>query len=211
MIFDPKALDLGGLFTDPDMFGSRKAWRRAGFDVFDPAKDTECMVAAHPSAQGCLFKKYTDDVSRKEQRSNYEARIEGATRLADLIQRQSLHHVVVPKKYLHDLPKTFGKSSSVLIVERFDIVGRDESERRYRDIADTLLRELLRVLVAFKGLDSNSKNIQFTRDGKIAFVDLENWGRKDRDTVRLESIGNYLSKDKLKLARRILDELENDR
>lgn len=208
MAFDPKSLDLDGLFTDPDMFDSRKAWRRAGFDVLDPAKATECMVAAHPSAPSYLFKKYADDVSQKEQNENYAARIEGAARLAELIRRESLQHVVAPKKHLHDLPKSFGKSSCVLVVERLDIVGSDESERRYRDVADDVLRDLLRVLVAFKGLDSNSKNVQFTQGGKIAFIDLENWGRKDRDEVRLKSIGSYLSKDKLKLARKILDDLE---
>jgi len=206
--FDPKSLDLDGLFADPDMFDSRKAWRRAGFDVLDPAKDTECMVAAHRSAPGYLFKKYADDVSQKEQHANYAARIEGAVRLAELIRRERLVHVVVPVKHLHDLPKSFGKSSSVLVVERLDVVGSDASERRYLDVGDGVLRDLLRVLVAFKGLDSNSKNVQFTQGGKIAFVDLENWGRTDRNEVRLKSIGSYLSKDRLKLARRILDELE---
>ena len=208
MAFDPKSLDLDGLFADPDMFDSRKAWRRTGFDVLDPAKDTECMVAAHPSAPGYLFKKYADDVSRKEQNDNYAARIEGAVRLAELIRRECLQHVVAPRKHLHDLPKSFGKSSRVLVVERFDVVGPSASERRYRDVAEVVLRDLLHVLVAFKGLDSNSKNVQFTRGCKIAFVDLENWGRRDRDRVRLKSIGSYLSKDRLKLARRILDELE---
>lgn len=113
----------------------------------------------------------------------------------------------MPQKHLHDLPRSLGKASSVLVVERLKIVGRDESERLYHDIADGVLRELLRVLVKLPGLDSNSKNVQFTHGGKIAFVDLENWGRTDRDKVRLKSIGNYLSKDKLKLARRILGEL----
>ena len=208
MTFDPKSLDLDGLFTDPDMFDSRRAWRRAGFNVLDPAKDTECMVAAHRSAPGYLFKKYANDISHKEQRENYAARIEGAARLAELVRRKSLQHVVAPRKHLHDLPKSFGKSSCVLVVERLDIVGTNESEARYHDIADPVLRDLLRVIVRFKGLDSNSKNVQFTRDGRIAFVDLENWNRSDRKEVRLKSISNYLSKDKLKLARRILDDLE---
>ena len=207
MSFDPKSLDLDRLFTDPDMFDSRRAWRRAGFDVLDPAKDTECMVAAHPSAPGYLFKKYVDDISRKEQIDNYEARIEGAARLAELIRRESLQHVVTPRKHLHDLPRSFGKSC-VLVVERLDVVGPGESERRYHNVGNGVLRDLLRALVAFPGLDSNSKNVQFTRDGKIAFIDLENWGRTDRDKVRLKSIGSYLSKDRLKLAHRILDELE---
>ena len=209
MTFDPRSLDLGALFVDPGMFDARRAWRRAGFDVLDPAKDTECMVAAHPSAPGYLFKKYTDDVSQKEQNGNYAARIEGAARLAGFVRREGLQHVVSPKKRLHELPKSFGKSSCVLVVERLDVVGSDASERRYRDVADDVLRDLLRVLVAFPGLDSNSKNIQFTHGGKIAFVDLENWDHPDRDEVRLKSIGNYLSKDRLKLARRILDELDS--
>jgi hypothetical protein len=204
VIFDPKSLDLGRLFVDPTMFDSRKAWRRAGFDVLDPAKDTECMVAVHPSALGCLFKKYTDDVSPKEQHANYAARIEGARRLAELIRRQALQHVVVPGKHLHALPKSFGKAPYVLVVERIDIVGREASERRYNDIADDVLRDLLHVLVALPGLDSNSKNVQFTQGGKIAFVDLENWDRSDRKKVRLKSIGSYLPKEKAKLACRIL-------
>ena len=205
MVFDPTSVGLAALFTDPSMFHSRRAWRRAGFDVLDPAKDTECMVAAHPSAPGCLFKKYPDDVSRREQNANYTARIEGAGRVAEFIRRRGLQHVAVPKKYLHELPRAFGKGQHVLVVERMDVLGKDESERRFRDVAEPVLRDLLRVLVELPGLDSNSKNVQFMRDGRIAFVDLENWDRPDRDTVTLKSIGSYLSKDKRKLARKILD------
>lgn len=162
------------------------------------------MVAGHRSAPGYLFKRYTDDVSQREQRANYETRLAGARALARFIAEQGLVHVAVPRKHLHDV----SSRSQVLVVERLDIVGRDESERRYRSISDPVLRELLRVLVHHKGLDSNSKNVQFTRGGKIAFVDLEHWDRTDRDRVRLKSIGDYLSKDGRKLARRILDELE---
>lgn len=207
MVFDPTSLPLGALFTDPNMFDSRRAWRRAGFDVLDPAKETEVMVAAHPTAPGYLFKKYADDVETREQNENYAARIEGARRLAELIRRERLDHIVVPAKHLHHLPSSFGKSSRLLVVERIDVVGRDASEARYEKIAEAVLRDLLRALVAFPGLDSNSKNIQFTRAGMIAFVDLENWGRTDRDRVRLKSIGEYLSKDQRKLAKKILGEL----
>lgn len=208
MVFDPRSLALDALFVDPDMFDSRRAWQRTGFEVLDPAKVTECMVAAHPLAPGYLFKKYANDISLKEQRKNYEMRLAGAGGLAKFIATERLSHVVVPQKHLHELPKKFrshDRPSYILVVERLDILGKDESARRYGDIAEPVLRELLRVLVAFKGLDSNSKNVQFTRDGRIAFVDLEHWDRDDRDEVRLKSIGNYLSKEKLKLARRILD------
>lgn len=202
------AFDLGTLFIDEAMFDSRKTWRRAGFTVLDPAKETEVMVASHPSAPGVLFKKYADDVSRKEQNKNYEARLEGARRLCAFIEAEALAHVVVPEKRLHELPRTFGKDPRVLIVDRLDVVGYDESVRRYHDIAEPMLRDLLAVLVRFRGLDSNAKNVQFTADGKIAFIDLENWNRPDRKTVRLKSIGRYLSKDRRKLAEKILGDLE---
>ena len=207
MSFAPETLALDRLFADPAMFDSRKAWRRAGFEVFDPGKDTECMVAAHATAPGHLFKHYTDDVPTAVQRANYAARCKGAARVAALISRESLVHVVVPKKHIHDLPKSFGRSAQVLIVERIDIVGRDESEQHYEQIAEPVLRDLLRVLLKFPGLDSNSKNVQFTRDGKIAFVDLENYKRPDRRDVTLKSIGTYLAKDRRKLAQKILSEL----
>ena len=207
MTFDPRSLDLASMFTDPVMFDSRRAWRRAGFDVFDPAKDTECMVAAHPAAPGYLFKKYPDDVPQRTQRENFAARAEGARRVAEVIRQHGLRHVVVPHKHVHDLPRSFGKATQVLVVERLDIVGRDASEDLYHDASEEVLRDLLAVLVAYPGLDSNSKNVQFTRDGRIAFVDLENYKRRDRPQVTLKSIGTYLSRGRLKIARKILGDM----
>lgn len=208
MAFDPASINFDRLFTDESMFDSRKAWRRAGFDVFDPGKDTEVMVAAHGSAPGYLFKKYADDVGQTEQQRNYKARVEGAEKLARFVAQQQLGNIVVPRKHLYELPRDiFGRKSLLVVVERLDLVGRDESEACFRKIEESLLREVLRVIAEFPGLDSNSKNIQFTRDGKVAFVDLENYKRADRKTVRLKSIGTYLSKDGRKLATKIFDDL----
>jgi hypothetical protein len=206
--FDPKSLQLDNLFADPGMFDSRSALSRVGFDVIKPAKETECMVAAHPSAPGYLFKKYANAVSPKEQRKNYETRIEGARKLAGFIQKRDLRHIVVPGKHLHALPRTFGKDMRVLVVERLDIFGPDESMNRYREVTEPVLRELLAVLAQFKGLDSNAKNIPFLRDGRIAFVDLEHWDRRKKS--RLKSIGSYLSAEKRELAKKILDKLADD-
>jgi hypothetical protein len=205
MVFDPRSIDLAALFVDPGMFNSRAAWSAAGFVVVDPGKVTECMAASHPSAPGHLFKKYANDVPQKKQNENYEARIEGAAKLARFIAKKHLHHVVVPGKSLRELPRAFGKSSHLLVVERLDVLGPDESVRRYRDIAEPVLRELLTVIAKFEGLDSNAKNIPFLRDGRIAFVDLENWERRKKHHLR--NIGSYLPEEKLRLAREILDEL----
>lgn len=207
MTFDPRSLDLAALFTDPGMFDARRTWSRAGFAVHDPAKPSECMVAAHPSAPDHLFKKYSSAVAQRAQHQNYATRVEGAARLAKLIDRAALQHVAVPKKHIHALPRSFGKAASILVVERLDVVGPAVSERHYRHIDEAVLRDLLHVLVELPGLDSNSKNVQFTRAGKIAFVDLENWSHRDRREVRLKSIGSYLSSAGRKQAAKILGEL----
>ena len=205
MAFDPGSIDYRALFVDPRMFDSRAAWTAAGFAVVAPGKVTECMAASHPSAPGYLFKKYANDVPRKKQNENYEARIEGAAKLARFIKKKGLRHVVVPQKSLRDLPRAFGPSSRLLVVERLDVLGPDESVLRYRDIAEPVLREILTVFAKFEGLDSNAKNIPFLRDGRVAFVDLENWERRKKH--RLRNISSYLPEEKRRLATRILDDL----
>ena len=208
-MFDPTSLPLDAWFSDPDMFRSRKTWGRAGFDVREQAKDTEVLVAAHPSAPGYLFKKYPNDFrSQREQRENFAARLEGSQRLGRFIQKHGLRHIVAPRKYVHDLPRSFGSHAQVLVVERLDILGTRKSEERFHEISEPVLRELISVLVAYRGLDSNSKNVQFTADGKIAFVDLENWQRAYRKEVRLSSISTYMSKRGRKLAEQILGEMK---
>lgn len=208
MTFEPTSLDLDALFVDPRMFDSRDSFRAAGFQVLDPAKDSEVMVAAHPAAPGCLFKKYGGDTSLKKQRKNYEARIEGARRLGHFVAERQLRRVIAPRKHLHELPARFrseDRAAHVLVVERLDLLSGDESLARYRDVDDATLRELITVIARFPGLDSNNKNVRFARDGRVAFVDLENWDRRKKS--RLKHIGDYLTSERRELAHEILDDL----
>jgi hypothetical protein len=137
MTSDRLSLDLAKLFRDPDMFESRDDWRDAGFDVLERSSDGKIMVASHPSVRGLLFKKYTNDISLKEQQANYACRIEGARKLQEFIDARHLQHVVVPQKWLLELSSDFGskkRSSHVLIVEHLDLMDEGESIQAYRDI-----------------------------------------------------------------------------
>lgn len=204
MRFDPKSIDLANLFVDPRMLDSRAAWSAAGFEIIaGGASPTACMVAAHASAPGYLFKKFTRAVSRKDQNDNYAARVEGAKKLAKLIAKKRLRHVVAPRKILRDLPRRFGKRARILVVERLDILGSEDTARQYRSIARPVLRDLLVVLAKYPGLDSTALNVTFLRDGRIGFIDLEHWDRRKRTT--LKTLGGYLTAENLSLARRILD------
>lgn len=216
--FDPRSLDLGRLFRDPDMFDSRADWDDAGFDVVARSSDSKIMVASHASVPGVLFKKYTNEISLKEQIVNYERRIEGVRRLGKFIKERELEHVVVPQKWLCELPSAFrsGKRKShVLVVERLDLLDEKETIRRYRDIDEDMLEELCVVFYEFRGLDSTADNVPFTTSGKIAFVDTEHWYRRRSKKRRkgkppFRHLGKYLSSSRLELAEEIFEELEDE-
>lgn len=177
------------------MFDRDRDWRKVGFTVEGKGAKSDIMVAAHPSAPGYLFKKYSKKVSLKEQLANYRRRIEGAEKLRELITAQQLTRIVVPQKYLHELPPEFahkGVSSYVLVVERLDLLKNSESKRLYREMTNEALQQLCLVLRTFQGLDSGVRNVPFTRDGQIAFIDTERWSEKKKK-VHLHRIREYLS------------------
>lgn len=207
---DPAALDLKALFRDSDMFDSRRSWSAAGFRVVERPNNGKIMVASHPSVQGLLFKKYTNDNSQRDQTKNYERRVEGANRLRAFSDKRRLLHVAVPRKWLLELPRPFSRKepSYVLVVEKLDLLSDEQTKVTYQGIDTETLTELCTVLFHFRGMDSNAKNIPFGADGKIAFIDTEHWDRGSSKSY-LHHVGEYLSAPRRKLAKKIFGQLED--
>jgi hypothetical protein len=215
MIDVPLPIDVRPLFVDPDMFDSPEAFREAGFDVADRGHASDSiMVGRHESAPGYLFKKFNNDRRLDEQLENYQGRIEGARRVHALIDAQHLQRIVVPRKWLYELPPAFARKrkkrlqpSHVLVVDKIQIMDKDDSRRMYADIDPQTLRDLCVVVFHFNGLDSIVKNVPFTEDRKIAFIDTESWNRHE-GRKPLKYIREYLSSERWDQARDIFDELE---
>lgn len=207
---DPAAIDFAALFRDAGMFESRSAWGEAGFQVFNRANNGKIMVARHPSVHGLLFKKYSDDVEQKDQLRNFERRAEGAARLRAFADSRRLSRVVVPRKWIFELPRAVSRrdKAHVLVVEQLDLLGDEQTKAAYQRIELEVLRELCTVLFHFRGMDSNGKNLPFTTDGRIAFIDTEHW---DRATSKdyLHHVGEYLPGARYKAAKKIFDQLED--
>jgi hypothetical protein len=207
---DPASLDLKELFRDAAMFNSRGSWGAAGFEVFNRSSNGKIMVARHPEVEGLLFKKYTRDLSQKDQLKNFERRADGAVRLRSLVDKQELRHIIIPRKWILELPRAvFRKATShVLVVEQLDLLNDDQTKAAYRRISSEILTELCVVLFHFRGMDSIAKNIPFVSDGRIGFIDTEHW---DRSTSKpyLHRVGEYLSTDRRKLSKKIFEQLEN--
>src|SRR4029079_4895129 len=136
------------IFREPKMFASRKAFAAAGFDVRQAAAHN-IMVATHPMEPRYLFKKYCSDMSLEEQEENYRDRLWGARKIQQLIDKHKLRHLVVPHKWLYELPARFSKrrdDAYVLMAERLSLLSVDESTKRYRTIKPEALDDLCRVL-----------------------------------------------------------------
>ncbi len=197
-MFPPTVSVLQGLFRDPSMFDSHRDWRKAGFEVEGKGVESDIMVASHPSAQGCLFKKYSKKVSLKEQLKNYRRRVEGAQKLREFIAEQQLVRIVVPQKYLHELPPEFsrkGVSSYMLVVERIALLSTAASKQQYLTMDNETLEQLCTVLLMFQYLDSGIRNIPVTDHGQIAFVDTERWDPHETKKIPLRHLREYLSDD----------------
>ena len=207
---DPARLDLSALFRDEDMFDSRHAWSGAGFRVNDRSNNGKIMVASHPSVQGLLFKKYASDFAEKDQTKNYERRLEGANRLRAFADSRRLGSIVIPRKWIMELPRPFSRreTAHVLVVEQLDLLSDDQTKAAYRRIDLNVLGDLCVVLFHFRGMDSNAKNIPFVSDGRIGLIDTEHW---DRSTSKpyLHHVGEYLSKDRKALAKKIFGQLKD--
>ena len=174
----PTSIDLNQLFRKSSMFDSIAAWRKAGFEILRESED-KIIVASHPDVGGYLFKKYGPNNSRsyEEQLEKYQSRIAGARLLREHLDANQIDRIIVPRKWLCTLPDRFdvrrGKPSYIVIVDRYDILDPDKSKRRYRDIDRSLLEDLCTVLFKFRGLDFTPRNVPFTRDHKIAYIDTE--------------------------------------
>ena len=213
--FDPTALNLDRLFHDRGMFDSADDWQSAGFKIVR-AHETRMLVAGHKSVPDILFKKYPkkSDKTWDEQLKNYERRIEGIRRIKAVIEAHQLRHVVAPQKWLLQLPARFsshGRLSYILAVERCDILDKERSAQRYRDLSEDVLKDLVTVLFHFGGYDSSVKNVPVTKDDKVAFIDTDRWKQPKQEKLKERKYMKYLSEilpsKRLKFAANVWDNL----
>ena len=204
-------LNYEDLFRDPRMFNSKSSFVAAGFEVNQPATHN-LLVGAHPSTERYLFKKYNRDLPLDEQEDNYRTRVRGAEKIRGIIDRYRLQHIVVPHKWLYELPRRFSKKTEyVLVVDRIDIVSVHETARRYREISPAVLDDLCRVLFNFRGFDAAIHNLRFTASGQIAFIDTESWDRSSRPGTRVfRRINEELTKELRKRVERTFERLYDE-
>jgi hypothetical protein len=197
---------MADLFTNKRMFSSFSKFESAGFRLVTHAEH-KIMLGGHKATPGYLFKKYNDDKPGKKQILNYMRRIQGARLLREFITARGFSRVVAPRKWLYDLGSGFPERYLV-VVDKLKLRSDEETQRAYHRISKEQLRELATILFYFRGLNSWTKNLPFTDDGKIAFIDTERWPN-NKDFLR--KIGEHLPPDRKDLAEEIYDDLKHRR
>lgn len=166
------------LLNNSNMFRSPTHFRQAGFQVKMGHK--HLMVGAHPSMPDHLIKRFPDSVPSIMQLENFIKRINGANLIRELIKERNYDRLVVPKKWVYQLPSSFAKfpstKSYILIVEKMDIYNEKENHEHYYKMDEETLTQLCSTLHAIGGCDGYPRNQPFIKTGQIAFVDTEHVG-----------------------------------
>lgn len=208
------ALPYAKLFADPEMFDSQKTLVAAGFMVKRRSSDHKMMVASHSTVPGYLFKKFGRRVPCGDQRENYRTRVRGAEEIRALIEKHRLGRLTVVRKWIYQLPPQFAsgrRCPELLVVERADLLSKNESKRRYQTIDRVTLEQLCRVLHAFSGFDAAIHNLKFTTAGQIAFFDTESYDRPHRPIERtFRYLFEELTKESRKIAERMFEHLDDE-
>ena len=172
----PPEVDLDSLFPRKSIFDSVDNLEEAGFQIVRASTKDRVTVFGHPSLPGYLFKKFLHDVKHpyKKQLASYKKRVHGAVALKAHIDALNINSLVVPRKWLCKLPPRFradGRRQYIVVVEKYNLLERDKTKQLYRAIPKETIRDLCTIFFAFKRVDFAVRNMPFTTDGKIAFID----------------------------------------
>lgn len=176
----PIKFELDQIFSKFRATSCSLTMKMAGFENLEEWKWDKVYVAKHPKLKGYLVKAYLDDHLFMNDHTLVN-RIIGADILREGIQvfgYQSFFKV--PHKWLYQLPDYpeslpgLNQKNFILIVEDMNIVSKKKNIEMYRSLSEEKLLPLFHMINSFGLVDSiYIKNIPFSRDGKIAFVDLE--------------------------------------
>jgi hypothetical protein len=195
----PPEIDLDSLFHRKSLFDSIEKLDKAGFEIVRGSKD-RVTVFGHASAPGYLFKKFlrTVEHSPEKQRTSYQKRVRGARDLRTHLDALSIHSIVVPRKWLCELPPRFRrheKLDHVVVVEKCDLLERDRIKKRYRALSKEVVRDFCTIFFTFEGVDFSLRNWPFTTEGKIACIDTRCLKRITKDMAfRRMSYQKYVEK-----------------
>lgn len=175
--------------------------QKAGFSNTECNPQSHTVVTTHPKFSGYIFKFFTDEQDKPNHLDSLFKRVIGAEAIRDYIAKTNTDHLfTVPHKWLYFMPPVASKHAPkecLLIAEQVALLPYSENVKKWKSshVSKETLHALFEMLSTLGLSDSiYPSNIQFTKDGKIAFVDTECaywWPNPSLFYV----LGDYLSDD----------------
>lgn len=194
-------------FSTHRVLHSKKEVALAGFTLLQD-KSYDLMVARPEKAREYLIKFYFDyhDIKRLDTEGDWPLwllRIQGLKRVEEVVEKYQYQDIVkTPKKWIYPLPgkpapipygpnKENFRKSFVLVTEDMRIVPDDMNEKLYKEMGPRQVEALYHILKEAHLYDSvYIDNNPFSYDGKLTFIDTEEF---DRKPVRYRKITRYFS------------------
>lgn len=192
----PAKIALDKLFAKKRPVTSLHSMEKAGFQ-FRLMKNKRKIVAKHPDLKGYLIKTYLDfhHIATPDWKL-WQHRARGAKLVSASISRHHYDHLMkAPCKwiYLIPMPPPENGRTTLLVVEDMQPLTSKKNKRKYYHITSEQLEALYIILKENLLHDSiYIHNIPFSKDGKIAFLDLEHYHSTSRP-VRYEKLTPYFS------------------
>ncbi len=142
-------------------------------------KDDSQLVAEHSSLPGWVIKALPTKGSYKQSTLSDTlnvGRVRCAEHIRQLVQKHHLKHIVVPDKFLYQLPKTRGPindRNTMVLAQKLDLVDEKQNLVLWRNLNVEQEDELLFIIDTLGFMDLTIPNVVFTTDGKMAFIDTE--------------------------------------
>lgn len=171
--------------------------KKSGFTSIQTQPYTKITTAKHPKLPSLFFKVYLDAQKPYKNKADYAhwlARIRGALLIQAMIEKNNWHDTFkVPRKWIFPLPASpappslFEGVHFILVEEDMQILTKDHNLSAWKSpLVTPSLLDRLYLLITTLGLSDClvPKNIPFSIDNKIAFIDTETtmsfpirWGR----------------------------------
>lgn len=175
---------LDSIFLSSRATSDRASLQKAGFKIIKDQPRSYIIVAKHPTIPGFLFKIYLDSDTRlKKQLPGwqwYKNRIKGIKDIEKCIADNKFTIFKTPEKWVYPLPMVpapnpfYDRKNFVLVVQDMDILSDKENLEHWKTlITEKHLDDLKVVFETCGGSSIRPRNLPFTRDGKIAFIDTE--------------------------------------
>ncbi len=157
---------------------------------FQALKSTN--VFSHPE-----IPEYVIKIGRRKKDPFNIGRIRVAHRISDCVKKQGFTHIIVPEKYVYQIPgkdEALNNQNYVVLAQKLPLLKKSSNRKMLKSLSEEAIFELLWVIKLCEYYDCYEHNIVCIEGepDKVAFIDTEPYFRVKNIEARLPRITQYL-------------------